>query len=146
VQNVFVPQVAVDCPLLPSLSLHNVSLNCPPPHTISLTHGPGLVKVSSAESSPMEAHVILHSHRMILTAKPKTITLAVAPSTAPLQKTEGFSQPICILHMSCLVMPPLLFFFFQSFSLMQIFKYFYIFFCFICSTLADPPCLLHLQR
>jgi hypothetical protein len=59
------------------------------PQTPSDTHGPGFVKVASAESSPVEAPVIPHGHGTISTlAKPKTITQAVAPSTAHPQKPK----------------------------------------------------------
>lgn len=59
------------------------------PQTPPDAHGPGLVKVASAESSPVEAPVIPHGHGSISTsAKPKTIP-AVASATALPQKPKA---------------------------------------------------------
>ncbi|KAH9025708.1 hypothetical protein EDB83DRAFT_2526780 [Lactarius deliciosus] len=54
----------------PTLSVppSSVSLQTPPD-----AHGPGLIKVASAEPSPIKAPVIHHSHSISTSAKPKTV-------------------------------------------------------------------------
>jgi len=51
---------------------------------------PGLIKVASAAWSPVEAPVIPHGHASTSTsAKPKTVTPAVAPLAIPPQKPKS---------------------------------------------------------
>ena len=60
------------------------------PQTPSDVHGPGLVKVASAESSPIGPPVIPHGHGpMSTSAKPKTIAPAVVASAVPSQKPKS---------------------------------------------------------
>ena len=83
-------------------------------------HWHGLVKIALAESSLVGAPVIPHGHGTISTsAKPKTVTPAVAPSTAHPQKPKDRSQSICLCDAGSLVNSTTdyyLFFYFNLFS------------------------------
>ncbi|KAH9057073.1 hypothetical protein EDB83DRAFT_2316050 [Lactarius deliciosus] len=63
------------------------------PQTPPDAHGPGLVKVASAESSPVEAPVIPHhGHSISSSAKPKTVAPAVTSSAIPQKPKSAHGQ------------------------------------------------------
>ncbi|KAH9171435.1 hypothetical protein EDB89DRAFT_2070756 [Lactarius sanguifluus] len=63
------------------------------PQTPPDAHGPGLVKVASAESSPVEAPVIPHhGHSISSSVKPKTVAPAVTSSAIPQKPKSAHGQ------------------------------------------------------
>jgi hypothetical protein len=107
------------------------------PQTPPNTHGPGLVKVTSAESSPVEAPVIPHGHGPTsASAKLKPIVPALAASAVPLKLKSAHDQVHDGLSGNGLV----LFFFNAFFSCTRIFcAALTLFFSFLPSTLPAAP-------
>ncbi len=120
------------------------------PQTPPDAHGPGLIKVASAESSSAGAPIIPHGHTLISTsAKPKTVAPAVAPSAVPLKNQSSLtvdSRTRRRLSGNHLV-PINYLFLFQCLSLTRIFVLLSSFPLFLFSAYArnlviDPPCCL----